>query len=64
MKALTYEIINQQNFQIQTMKGVLEAYGLDGEDDCVVDVSGTPSWSAKKTKSPKLAKKGKKSKRT
>lgn len=43
MRVLCYEIINQQNFQIQAMRGFLEALNEDDsgvlyEDDCVVTV--------------------------
>lgn len=39
MRGLCYEIINGQNFQIQTMRGVLEASGYDETADCPVKVS-------------------------
>mmetsp|Transcript_44438 Transcript_44438/g.92549 ORF Transcript_44438/g.92549 Transcript_44438/m.92549 type:complete len:289 (+) Transcript_44438:1598-2464(+) len=35
---LCHEIINVQNFQIQTMRGVLDALDLPQEDDCVVPI--------------------------
>merc|ERR1740123_1195024 len=66
MKLLCYEIINGQNFQIQTMRGVLDALDYDSEDDCQVNVSGatdttglTPKTS-KTSKTIKLPKKMKK----
>jgi hypothetical protein len=34
-----YEIINGQNYQIQTMRSVLEASGYAETDDCVVEVA-------------------------
>lgn len=39
MKVLCFEIINGQNFQIQVMRGVLDALGYDEEDDCEVPIS-------------------------
>jgi len=38
MVVLCYEIINTQNFQIQTMRGILDALGYDQEDDCEVKI--------------------------
>ncbi len=58
MTLLCHEIINGQNFQIQTMRGILEALDLDGEDDCKVEVSGGPvagPKSTKATKTPKMS---------
>ena len=61
MTALCYEIINGQNFQIQTMRGVLDGLGYDGEDDCEVIVA-TPlmTKAPKKHKMPQQPKKSKK----
>jgi len=42
MKVLCFEIINTQNFQIQTMRGVLDTLGYDQDDDCEVPI-GAPS---------------------
>jgi hypothetical protein len=36
MKAMMYSIINDQNAQIQAMRGVLEALNLPETDDCEV----------------------------
>jgi len=58
LKVLCQEIINVQNFQIQTMRGVLDALDLDPEDDCVVPID-----SKKVTKSDKKNKAAKKTKR-
>jgi len=46
MKFLCLEIMAVQNFQIQTMRGVNDALGYDGSDDCSVDVSVTKKLSA------------------
>lgn len=54
MTVLCYEIINVQNFQIQTMRGLLDAYGYDESDDCEVHIGSPP------TKAPtKVSKHGK-----
>lgn len=58
---LCYEIINAQNFQIQTMRGVLDSLDYAEEDDCKVNIN---SHSSKSSKSKKSSKKSKKSKRT
>eukprot|EP00527_Entomoneis_sp_CCMP2396_P005611 CAMPEP_0198147640 /NCGR_PEP_ID=MMETSP1443-20131203/36913_1 /TAXON_ID=186043 /ORGANISM="Entomoneis sp., Strain CCMP2396" /LENGTH=408 /DNA_ID=CAMNT_0043812053 /DNA_START=40 /DNA_END=1263 /DNA_ORIENTATION=- len=57
MRRLCYEIINGQNFQIQTMRGVLDAFEYAAEDDCKVEISssGGPK-SPKNNKSSKNAK--------
>lgn len=39
MRVLCYEIINGQNYQIQTMRSVLDASGYAETDDCDVEVS-------------------------
>lgn len=52
MRALCYEIINGQNFQIQTMRGVLDSEGYDEEDDCKVIINKSTK-SAKGSKAPK-----------
>lgn len=57
MRALCYEIINVQNFQIQTMKGVLDGEGYDETDDCTVKVDMPKK---KKNKKPKKKPKKKK----
>jgi uncharacterized protein (DUF305 family) len=48
--ALCFEIINGQNFQIQTMRGILELLGADEEDDCVVPIHDFKKASKKKKK--------------
>ena len=60
LTALCYEIINVQNFQIQNMRGVIDALGYDAEDDCKVDVT-TPlmTKAPKATKAPKQPKESK-----
>jgi len=42
MRVLCYEIINQQNSQIQAMKGFLDNLGYDESNDCEVIVSDGP----------------------
>ena len=56
MLIITYEIINGQNFQIQTTRGVNNALGHAAEDYRKVDISGTPAPEAKskETKAPKV----------
>jgi len=61
MSVLCYEIINGQNFQIQTMRGVLDGLGYDATDDCEVEVSGP--FHSKSSKSSKTSKKSKKAKK-
>merc|ERR1711865_393282 len=39
LKVLCQEIINVQNAQIQTMRGVLRQLDLDQSDDCVVPIT-------------------------
>jgi len=39
MRVLCYEIINGQNYQIQTMRSVLDTLGYAETDDCTVEVS-------------------------
>ena len=39
MYQIGLEIVNNQNFQVQQMRGLLEAYGYNQTDDCVVPVS-------------------------
>jgi len=60
LTALCYEIINVQNFQIQNMRGVIDALGYDAEDDCKVHVT-TPlmTKAPKATKAPKQPKESK-----
>jgi len=55
MRALCYEIINGQNFQIQTMRGVLDSEGYDEEDDCKVIINKSTK-SVKGSKAPKSSK--------
>lgn len=43
LQVLCQEIINVQNAQIQTMRGVLEALALDPEDDCIVPIKSHPN---------------------
>jgi len=66
LKVLCQEIINVQNAQIQTMRGVLRQLDLDQSDDCVVpithDDSSSSSSSSSDSKKGK-ARKGKKEKR-
>ena len=50
---LCHEIINVQNFQIQTMRGVLDALDLPQEDDCVVPIEDD-STSPPKTPVPSV----------
>jgi hypothetical protein len=57
MSVLCYEIINGQNFQIQTMRGVLDASGYDETEDCEVNISGGVGGTTKAPKSPKAGKK-------
>lgn len=57
---LCYEIINGQNHQIQTMRGVLETLGYDADDDCKVHIH---PWMKKKTKTKKTKKSNKKTKK-
>merc|ERR1719264_2222594 len=45
MTVLCYEIINGQNFQIQTMRGVLDSLDYAESDDCVVIVDEISSSS-------------------
>jgi len=54
LKVLCQEIINVQNAQIQTMRGILSALDLDQTDDCVVPIA--KSAKSKKSKSRKSAK--------
>lgn len=59
MKAMCFEIINGQNFQIQLMRAVNDALGYDAEDDCEVNVripSPDITNKPKKTKAPKMKK--------
>lgn len=58
MASLCYEIINGQNFQIQTMRGILDELGYAGEDDCEVPVTRTWTKTEKAPNMPK-ANKGK-----
>lgn len=53
MALLCLEIINVQNFQIQTMRGVLDEFDYAAEDDCEVAISDNIF---KKTKAPKMPK--------
>lgn len=39
MYAMGLEIINDQNFQVQLMRGLLESYGFNATNDCIVPVS-------------------------
>ena len=41
MRRLCYEIINGQNFQIQSMRGVLDALEYPAEDDCKLEISSS-----------------------
>ena len=43
MQTIMYEIINNQNAQIQAMRGVLETMGLPMTDDCEVNMSMSTS---------------------
>jgi len=38
MRVMCYEIINNQNYQVQTMRSVLDTSGYDQTDDCTVEV--------------------------
>lgn len=58
MTHLCYEIINGQNFQIQTMRGIIDTSGYDKQDDCEVYI--TSGHKGKKAKKGKKGKKGKK----
>merc|ERR1712086_336651 len=51
------EIINVQNAQIQTMRGVLDGLNLDESDDCVIEVKKSKVIKTKSSKSPKCGKK-------
>lgn len=53
---LCYEIINGQNFEIQTMKGILDSLGHDEEDDCVVNVDSKATKVNVDSKTPKTQK--------
>ena len=58
---LCYEIINGQNFQIQTMRGIIETSGYDEQDDCEVYMkTNKKAKKPKKAKTPKKDKKDKK----
>jgi uncharacterized protein (DUF305 family) len=39
MEGLLYEIVNNQNFQIQQMRGILEGDGFPEFNDCIVNVN-------------------------
>lgn len=39
MKIILLEIVNTQNHQIQTMKGLLEGYGFPPKDACIVEIT-------------------------
>ena len=57
MRRLCYEIINGQNFQIQSMRGVLDALDYPAEDDCKVEISSSEDPKApKNSKASKSAK--------
>mmetsp|Transcript_20577 Transcript_20577/g.46681 ORF Transcript_20577/g.46681 Transcript_20577/m.46681 type:complete len:232 (-) Transcript_20577:29-724(-) len=64
---LCHEIINVQNFQIQTMRGVLDALDLPQEDDCVVpiedDSTSPPKTPVPSEPAPKPTKRPKKPKK-
>merc|ERR1711935_433766 len=47
------EIINAQNAQIQTMRGVLDGLNLDESDDCVIEVKKSKEIKTKSSKSSK-----------
>ena len=40
MEVILREIVNNQNKQIQDMRGLLESYGYPETDDCKVDIGG------------------------
>ena len=44
MRRMCYEIINGQNYQIQTMRGVLESLNYDPEDYCVLIGDDERTW--------------------
>ena len=60
MKLLCYAIINGQNFQIQTMRGVLESLEYPAEDDCKVLIPQKKKSKAAKKKSKAAKKKARK----
>eukprot|EP00551_Chaetoceros_affinis_P013895 CAMPEP_0203711904 /NCGR_PEP_ID=MMETSP0091-20130426/69760_1 /ASSEMBLY_ACC=CAM_ASM_001089 /TAXON_ID=426623 /ORGANISM="Chaetoceros affinis, Strain CCMP159" /LENGTH=303 /DNA_ID=CAMNT_0050589857 /DNA_START=244 /DNA_END=1156 /DNA_ORIENTATION=- len=57
MVHLCYEIINGQNFQIQTMRGILELLDYDEEDDCKVPIKSKKLKNNKKNSKKKKKKK-------
>jgi len=73
LKVLCQEIINVQNAQIQTMRGVLAQLNLKESDDCIVEIknddsddssSSSSDSSSKKNSKTKTRKGGKKDKRS
>jgi len=50
------EIINVQNAQIQTMRGVLDSLNLDPADDCNIHILKSKEKKPKKTRKPKTKK--------
>jgi len=54
------EIINVQNAQIQTMRGVLEGLNLSPSDDCLIEIKKSKEVNAIKNKKKKKKKKNKK----
>mmetsp|Transcript_21686 Transcript_21686/g.32494 ORF Transcript_21686/g.32494 Transcript_21686/m.32494 type:complete len:387 (+) Transcript_21686:40-1200(+) len=54
MVHLCYVIINNQNFQIQTMRGILESLDYDEEDDCKIPIKSKRLKNNKKKKDGKM----------
>lgn len=61
INVICQEIINVQNAQIQTMRGVLDSLDLAPVDDCRIDIVKSKVKKPKKTKRPKAAKSSKSS---
>jgi len=53
INVICQEIINVQNAQIQTMRGVLDALDLDPADDCRIEIQKSKEKKSKNNKKPK-----------
>jgi len=64
INVICQEIINTQNAQIQTMRGVLESLEKDPVDDCVIEIVKSKERKFKSSKSSKSSKSAKSSEST